>query len=944
MRKILVALALGAALLEAPLATAATYTVCASGCDYASVQAAITAATAGDALTLSAETFTEAEIVVNKDLVIQGAGMTDTIVQASTSFNANQGRVFQIDPDVAVTIRDMTLRNGDPLYDSTSLYSRCGGAVHNQGTILLERVRLADGQADYGGSAVYTTGDATLVDCWVNNNYYDSVLSVDASGSLTLLRTRVSGNMSTPISASGALALIDSSITGNRGTYAVYVASELHATNTTISDNWLDVAGVYASSGRVYLDQSTVAGNILEEDGAGIYEYNSGMAYIRNTIVADNLALGVPADCRGVLESFGYSIVESSNRCAVAINATGDLLGVDPRLQPLDFAGGPTPVRPLAPDSLAIDRGNCTDMSGAVVGADQRGVVRPQGATCDIGAYESNGSVATTRYYCWDLDEDDTCDPATEDQNGDGDCTPLDCAGVDGLMCWDLDGNGACDLASEDATGDGACSIYDCRGAPGVQGPACWDLDLDHVCDAGEDFTGDSNCTVADCRGIDGADGVDGHGCWDLDQDYVCDPAEDINGDSDCTPVDCVGPAGPAGADGADGYACWDLDTNGVCNVGTEDASGDGVCTVLDCRGAPGVAGFSCWDLNTNHVCDAAEDMNGDLACNVVDCRGAQGVDGLACWDRNASGTCDPGTEDQDGDGTCSVLDCLGQDGVDGRTCWDTDADYLCDPAEDVNGDDDCTVADCRGATGSVGPIGVSCWDLDGNATCDVATEDLDGDGVCDLEDCRGIPGADGASCWDLNDNHVCDAPEDMDGDSVCNARDCITQDGLDCWDLDADQICDPDEDANDDGACTPADCRGADGRDGVDGTSGTDGQDGRDGQDGSSSLMNVLEEPPGNHCAEGGVRVEVGADDDGDGLLTEDEVDDVEYVCNGLSGPAGSNGDDGESGPDGRDGKDGGCGCRAAVGASDTSRPAWAALCGLLGLAAVSRRRRPTS
>ncbi|MGB5049258.1 MAG: choice-of-anchor Q domain-containing protein, partial [Caldilineaceae bacterium] len=43
----------------------------------------------------------------------------------------------------------------------------------------------------------------------------------------------------------------------------------------------------------------------------------------------------------------------------------------------------------LLPYSPALDAGSCTDISGAPVLTDQRGELRPQGAGCDLGAFES---------------------------------------------------------------------------------------------------------------------------------------------------------------------------------------------------------------------------------------------------------------------------------------------------------------------------------------------------------------------------------------------------------------------------------------------------------------------------------------------------------------------------------------------------------------------------
>ena len=65
--------------------------------------------------------------------------------------------------------------------------------------------------------------------------------------------------------------------------------------------------------------------------------------------------------------------------------STGDLVGLYPLLSPLQDNGGTTFTHALLPRSPAIDHippENCE------VTTDQRGVARPQGAACDIGAYE----------------------------------------------------------------------------------------------------------------------------------------------------------------------------------------------------------------------------------------------------------------------------------------------------------------------------------------------------------------------------------------------------------------------------------------------------------------------------------------------------------------------------------------------------------------------------
>ncbi len=54
-------------------------------------------------------------------------------------------------------------------------------------------------------------------------------------------------------------------------------------------------------------------------------------------------------------------------------------------------------------------------------------------------------------------------------------------------------------------------------------------------------------------------------------------------------------------------------------------------------------------------------------------------------------------------------------------------------------------------------------------------------------------------------------------------------------------------------------------------------------GEDGISSLTNITDEPAGTNCADGGVRIDTGPDDDGDGSLASDEISATEYVCAGA-------------------------------------------------------------
>jgi len=69
-------------------------------------------------------------------------------------------------------------------------------------------------------------------------------------------------------------------------------------------------------------------------------------------------------------------------------------MAVNPRLGPLQNNGGPTATHALLAGSPAIDAGDvggCRGFDGGVLLTDQRGVERPFGPGCDLGAYEYDG-------------------------------------------------------------------------------------------------------------------------------------------------------------------------------------------------------------------------------------------------------------------------------------------------------------------------------------------------------------------------------------------------------------------------------------------------------------------------------------------------------------------------------------------------------------------------
>ena len=68
-------------------------------------------------------------------------------------------------------------------------------------------------------------------------------------------------------------------------------------------------------------------------------------------------------------------------------------------------------------------------------------------------------------------------------------------------------------------------------------------------------------------------------------------------------------------------------------------------------------------------------------------------------------------------------------------------------------------------------------------------------------------------------------------------------------------------------------------------GADGITGQDGQDGTDGLSTILYTLDEPSGDNCANGGTKIVYGIDVNSDGVLSDSEIDNSTYICNGTDG-----------------------------------------------------------
>ena len=239
------------------------------------------------------------------------------------------------------------------------------------------------------------------------------VFDIDAAVTATMVDLEISfgrtsgGGTGGGIRNNGTLNLSDSYVSLNTSESeggGIENFGTANIANTTISGNFArgDGAGLQDLNGTTTLNNVTVAYNEADSgdpppggDGGGLSSVGGGTLSLSNTIVASNRNGPFPwtaPDCTGAPVSLGYNLIGDTTGCTWT-STTGDITGVFlPRLGISGENGGPTPTIPLLSGSPAIDAGNPAtpgSLGDTCETADQRGIGRPQGARCDIGAFEA---------------------------------------------------------------------------------------------------------------------------------------------------------------------------------------------------------------------------------------------------------------------------------------------------------------------------------------------------------------------------------------------------------------------------------------------------------------------------------------------------------------------------------------------------------------------------
>jgi hypothetical protein len=246
-----------------------------------------------------------------------------------------------------------------------------GGMLNNSGSnpTLANLIFTGNSTAYYGGGMLnWNSSSPTLTDVSFIGNFAAS----DGGG---MFNWSSSSPTMTNITFSSNLAPVGG------GMYN-YQGSNPSLTNVTFTDNSATMrgGGMYNYQSSPLLTNVTFSGNSANSYGGGMYNEVGSNPQVCNSIFWGNTAPsgGAQVHNSGSTPVVSYSVVQDGYAGGSSIIVADPLLGM------LGNHGGSTQTIPLLPGSSAIDTGN----DAICPATDQRGLSRPQGAHCDIGAYE----------------------------------------------------------------------------------------------------------------------------------------------------------------------------------------------------------------------------------------------------------------------------------------------------------------------------------------------------------------------------------------------------------------------------------------------------------------------------------------------------------------------------------------------------------------------------
>jgi hypothetical protein len=354
------------------------------------------------------------------------------LVSAPSGGGNAAGASFGLDFDGNLTLTSDTF--ADNVIDATTTGTNGGtsgaaGLYVDAKTAHLSRVIVAGNvtKVNAGHTLQVVGGGATIVaglDTIRGSSFSDNSIKVAARGNDQFDTAHVTGGgadiqtgeqgltvsgstfANNTVSASSVMA--GSSIDGGGLAVSVFTAASNkdRIVNSTVTRNTIAAkgpagnlaagGGIFSTDPSIEFQFDTVVANAASGPakassmGGGVAWVNSGVtpASVEGSLLLGNRS-GTGATCAGTLRSKGYNTFGALSGCTITPKPSDRAKASVKKaaLGELKANGGPTRTLALGKHSTALDRvprSTCR----AIVKRDQRGIVRPQGAKCDEGAYE----------------------------------------------------------------------------------------------------------------------------------------------------------------------------------------------------------------------------------------------------------------------------------------------------------------------------------------------------------------------------------------------------------------------------------------------------------------------------------------------------------------------------------------------------------------------------
>jgi hypothetical protein len=327
-----------------------------------------------------------------------------------------------------------------------------GGGIYNQGTLILTTSTVSGNTASFFGTGsgaafgggIYNQGTLTLTNSTVSGNTVRSNNGqafgggIGNSGTLTLTTSTVSGNTATGygdglsvgggIVNQGTLTLTNSTVSGNSASFAggIYQERVTPSSSPSVTSTTLIFCTMFGN--RAARGASSLASFEFAHDGQLVEQQDHQILLaLRNSIVA-----GTPKDqgfdLLATITTKGYNLLQRVDPATTTFRDPDHLHATDrmnldlspfldatlrsnpgpdgkpaptPTLALLKVPGTPNPALDVIPLASCVVTVTPTDEKGKpvldpvtnqpltiITDHDQRGVTRPQGNGCDIGAYE----------------------------------------------------------------------------------------------------------------------------------------------------------------------------------------------------------------------------------------------------------------------------------------------------------------------------------------------------------------------------------------------------------------------------------------------------------------------------------------------------------------------------------------------------------------------------